>query len=122
MLTERAGENILRFADISAGGISMEYVKPFGQFIEFDNSDIIVTSPGAFPSTREQGCPGDSIGAWCSPNADPNAPNNCDRNGRVCSDGLATTAVVVYCYFNPPGSNVCSPENGNFTNSVKPPM
>ena len=54
----------------------MDYRKPFGEFIKFDNSDIIVTS-----KLVEQTCTNSVPGIVCRPNADDSLPNECGWPG-----------------------------------------
>ena len=93
----------------------MEYVKPFGQFIEFDNSDIIVTSDNEFPRTEREGCRGKPHGVWCSNNGNPDKPNQCGLDGFVDCSSITSYSDWLDCRWT---AITCDPTNGNFNNSI----
>ena len=58
----------------------MKYVKPFGEYIEFDNSDVIVTSRHDLDCTSAR-----NHYAYCTSAGDSDLQNMCGNDGLNCT-------------------------------------
>ncbi len=93
----------------------MEYMKPFGQFVEFDNSDIIVTSNHDMPcNSRYDGR------MFCTSLGDSELDNECHQQGGWVSCTLISNSDDEDCTNRYNHRVQCSQTNFYYFNAPRP--